>query len=61
MSRGFVREEDQEEVPIVPPRAYLPPGVPNYVTRSGMDALSQKSADCATKLKKAQKFFNMLY
>ena len=24
---------------MVPPRAYLPPGVPNYVTRSGMDAL----------------------
>ena len=39
MSRGFVKEDDQEDVPMVPPRAYLPPGVPNYVTRSGMDAL----------------------
>lgn len=39
MSRGFVKEDDQEEVPMVPPRAPLPPGVPNYVTPSGMDEL----------------------
>jgi transcription elongation factor GreB len=39
MSRGFVKEDDQEEVPMVPPRAHLPAGVPNYVTRAGMDAL----------------------
>ncbi len=39
MSRGFVKEDDQEEVPMVPPRAYLPPGVPNYVTRAGLDEL----------------------
>ena len=39
MSRGFVKEDDQEEVPMVPPRAYLPPGVINYVTRAGMDEL----------------------
>jgi transcription elongation factor GreB len=39
MSRGFVKEDDQEEVPMVAPRAYLPPGVPNYVTRAGLDAL----------------------
>jgi transcription elongation factor GreB len=39
MSRGFVKEDDQEEVPIVPPRAYLPDGVPNFVTRAGMDQL----------------------
>ena len=39
MSRGFVREEDQEELPIVPPRADLPEGVTNYVTQQGMDAL----------------------
>jgi len=40
MSRGFVKEDDQEEVPIVPQRAYLPAGVTNLVTRSGMDQLS---------------------
>jgi transcription elongation factor GreB len=39
MSRGFVKEDDQEEIPIVPQRAYLPDGVPNFVTRSGMDQL----------------------
>jgi transcription elongation factor GreB len=39
MSRGFVKEDDQEEIPIVPQRAYLPVGVPNFVTRTGMDQL----------------------
>ncbi len=39
MSRGFVKEDDQEEIPIVPPRADLPEGVMNYVTQRGMDEL----------------------
>ena len=39
MSRGFVKEDDQEEIPIIPQRAYLPEGVPNFVTRIGMDQL----------------------
>ena len=39
MSRGFVKEDDQEEIPIVPQRAYLPDGVQNFVTRTGMDQL----------------------
>lgn len=39
MSRGFVKEDDQEEVPIVPQRAYLPEGVTNFVTPAGMDLL----------------------
>lgn len=39
MSRGFVKEDDQEEVPMVAPRAFLPEGVPNYVTRAGLEAL----------------------
>lgn len=39
MSRGFVKEEDQEEAPLIPPRAALPPGVNNYVTPKGYDAL----------------------
>ncbi len=39
MSRGFVKEDDQEEVPIVPQRAYLPEGVLNFVTQAGMDQL----------------------
>ena len=39
MSRGFVKEEDQEEVPIIPKRAYLPDGVSNFVTPTGMNQL----------------------
>lgn len=39
MSRGFVKEDDQEEVPIVPQRPYLPEGITNFVTRTGMDQL----------------------
>lgn len=39
MSRGFVKEDDQEEVPIVPQRAFLPEGVANFVTPAGMDQL----------------------
>ena len=39
MSRGFIKEDDQEEIPIVPQRAYLPEGVTNFVTRVGMDQL----------------------
>jgi transcription elongation factor GreB len=42
MSRGFVKEGDQEEIPMVPPRAYLPDGVTNYVTRTGMDQLLEE-------------------
>jgi transcription elongation factor GreB len=39
MSRGFVKEDDQEEIPFVPPRADLPEGVTNYVTQVGMNEL----------------------
>lgn len=39
MSRGFVKDGDQEEIPYVPPRAFLPPGVANYVTQRGYDEL----------------------
>jgi transcription elongation factor GreB len=39
MSRGFVKEDDQEETPIVPQRAYLPEGVTNFVTPNGMKQL----------------------
>lgn len=39
MSRGFVRESDQEELPIIPPRADLPSGLVNYVTTFGYNEL----------------------
>jgi transcription elongation factor GreB len=38
VSRAFVKE-DSVEPPLVVPRAPLPPGVPNYVTRRGLAAL----------------------
>ncbi len=42
MSRGFIKEGDQEEIPMVPPRAYLPEGTPNYVTKEGLAALNEE-------------------
>jgi transcription elongation factor GreB len=42
MSRGFVKEDDQEEIPFLPPRADLPEGVTNYVTQAGMDELLEE-------------------
>ena len=45
MSRGFVREGDQEEVPMIPQRAYLPKGVANFVTPEGMDQLLKEKEE----------------
>ena len=42
MSRGFIKEGDQEEIPMVPPRAHLPKGMPNYVTHEGLEALKNE-------------------
>lgn len=42
MSRGFVKEEDQEEAPFIPPRAALPAGVTNYVTETGYEQLQKE-------------------
>ena len=42
MSRGFVKEDDQEEAPFIPPRASLPAGVTNYVTARGMQLLLEE-------------------
>ena len=45
MSRGFIKEGDQEEIPMVPPRAHLPKGMPNYVTHEGLEALKKERED----------------
>lgn len=45
MSRGFVKEDDQEEVPLVPPRADLPAGTENFVTQNGFDYLMKEKED----------------
>jgi len=42
MSRGFVKEDDQEETPFIPPRAPLPENSPNYVTKRGLNALIEE-------------------
>jgi transcription elongation factor GreB len=42
MSRGFVKEGDQEEPVIIPPRAILPDGAINYVTPSGYQELQNE-------------------
>ncbi|MGS0747930.1 GreA/GreB family elongation factor [Halpernia sp. GG3] len=42
MSRGFVKEDDQEEVPMVAPRADLPENIENFVTQNGMDLLLEE-------------------
>jgi transcription elongation factor GreB len=40
MSRGFVREGDQEEPIVIPPRAILPEDIINYVTPNGYEDLN---------------------
>jgi transcription elongation factor GreB len=45
MSRGFVKEDDQEEAPFIPPRAPIPEGVQNYVTANGLKLLLQERED----------------
>ncbi|MBE9468066.1 MAG: GreA/GreB family elongation factor [Bacteroidetes bacterium] len=42
MSRGFVKEGDQEETPMVNPRAHLPNGLTNYVTPNGLEELKNE-------------------
>jgi transcription elongation factor GreB len=42
MSRGFVREGDQEEPVVIPQRAVLPDNVINYVTVNGMRELRKE-------------------
>ena len=50
MSRGFVKEDDQEEVPMVPPRADLPEGTPNYVTPNGLNELEAELKEMEAEL-----------
>ena len=42
MSRGFVKEDDAQTAPLIPPRAALPPGTPNYVTPTGLAQLREE-------------------
>jgi transcription elongation factor GreB len=44
MSRGFTKEDDAQTPPIIPPRAALPTGQPNYVTPAGLELLRAELA-----------------
>ncbi len=39
MSKAFTKDDDSEAPPFVAPRAFLPEGVPNYVTERGLELL----------------------
>lgn len=45
MSRGFVKEDDQEEAPFIPPRAALPTSEINYVTPFGYNELTKERVE----------------
>ena len=44
LSKAFTREDGAEPPPLVPPRAPLPEGVPNYVTERGLAQLREELA-----------------
>ncbi|MBX2982397.1 MAG: GreA/GreB family elongation factor [Flavobacteriales bacterium] len=45
MSRGFVREDDQEEPVFIPQRAPIPPGVDNLMTPRGLKLLHEERTE----------------
>jgi transcription elongation factor GreB len=45
VSRAFTKEDEAGEAPLVPRRAPLPPGVPNYVTARGLSALREELSE----------------
>lgn len=42
MSKAFTKDDDSSPPPLVPRRAPLPPGQPNYVTARGLAALREE-------------------
>ncbi|WP_161887882.1 GreA/GreB family elongation factor [Pontibacter russatus] len=54
MSRAFVKEDNSGEPPIIPPRAPLPPGTPNYVTPQGLAQLRAELAALEAERAKAE-------
>jgi transcription elongation factor GreB len=48
MSRAFIKNDDADEPVVIPPRAPLPPGVPNYVTPRGFALLKAELAELET-------------
>jgi transcription elongation factor GreB len=54
MSRAFTKEDDAGEPVLIPPRAALPPGTPNYVTPFGLEQLKTELADLESERIKAE-------
>jgi transcription elongation factor GreB len=52
VSRAFVKEDADAEPVVVPPRAPLPDGVPNWVTAAGLRALEQELGQLETDLER---------
>ncbi len=51
MSRAFIKEDNKQDIPFVPPRADLPKGVTNYVTPFGLKQLMDEKEMLFTDLK----------
>ena len=54
MSRGFVKDGDIEETPAVEQRAFLPEGLPNYVTAEGLAALKRERTELLARREAAE-------
>jgi transcription elongation factor GreB len=50
VSKAFTKDDDQGAAPLVPRRAPLPAGMPNYVTPRGLAALRAELAELAGEL-----------
>lgn len=51
MSRAFIKEDNKQDIPFVPPRADLPKGVTNYVTPFGLELLMKEKETLLSDLK----------
>lgn len=54
MSRAFVKDDAASEPILVPPRAHLPPGTPNYVTPRGLALLQAELAELTEERKQLE-------
>jgi transcription elongation factor GreB len=55
LSKAFTSEDDAGPAPVVPPRAPLPEGVPNYVTARGLARLHDERAALAAERAAAER------
>jgi transcription elongation factor GreB len=55
VSKAFTREDDAELPLVIPPRAPLPDGVPNYVTAAGLAELHRELAELGVEREAAER------